>query len=274
MLETNQLTVKIGKKIILADITLEIKPGELLAVIGPNGAGKSTLLKSLCGEIKQTAGTVLMNGKKIESWSSLERAACCAVLPQRSNLSFPFSVLDVILMGRSPYYHSTNRQIDHQIVNQILALTGIAMLKQRIFTTLSGGERQRVQFARILAQIWQPVSAQSRYLLLDEPTSALDLSCQHDCLGIARQFAKEQGVGVLAILHDLNLAALYADRIAILQSGHLVAVDIPSKVLNEPLIKRVFNYAVAVQKHPLNLDYSLVIPMNRQMVDKIILPDE
>ncbi len=263
MLIADKLSVKFGKQSILTNISLQIKPGEVCAVIGPNGAGKSTLLKSLCGEIKQTSGTVQMNGKKLDEWSLSERASTCAVLPQISTLSFPFSVLDVVLMGRSPHYRARNRHLDYQVVNQVLALTGITELKERVFTTLSGGERQRVQFARILAQIWQPTSsAQTRYLLLDEPTSALDLACQHECLGLAHRFAKEQRIGVPAILHDLNLAALYADRIAVLQSGNLIVVDTPLNVLNKELIQQVFNYPVEISKHPQFQDRPLLIPMN------------
>lgn len=261
MLIAESLSVTIGKKHVLADISLQIKPGELLAIIGANGAGKSTLLKCLCGEISPTSGMVKMNRKILDHWTLSERAKTCAVLPQISSLSFPFSVLDVVLMGRSPHYQAGKDGADRRIAQHVLDLIGMSTFKERVYTTLSGGERQRVQYARILAQIWEPMTAQPRYLLLDEPTAALDLSCQHDCLRIARRFANEQGLGVLAILHDLNLASLYADRIAVLKSGHLIAVDVPTKVLNNDLIQRVFNYPVEVTNHPQYKNRPLVIPM-------------
>ncbi len=259
MLVAENLSVKLGAKKILSSVSLKINPGEVLAVIGPNGAGKSTLLKTLCGDLSPTNGKIMMNGLKLEAWSLPDRAVTCAVLPQNSSLSFPFSVLDVVLMGRSPHFHDRNADLDFTIACQALALTGILKLKDQIYTVLSGGERQRVQFARVIAQIWTHTNSKSRYLLLDEPTTALDIACQHDCLRIARRFAKEQSVGVLAILHDLNLAALYGDRVAVLQNGHLVAIDAPIKILNKNMIEDVFNYSVSVTHHPKNKNIPLVI---------------
>lgn len=261
MLTADKVTVQVGKKKLLENISLQVKPGELLAVVGPNGAGKSTLLKSFCGELNPASGAVRMNGKALHAWSLSERASLCAVLPQNSSLSFPFSVLDVVLMGRSPHYKAGKQEKDFAIVRQAMKLTGIDQMQERIYTTLSGGERQRVHFARILSQIWEPMASGTRYLMLDEPTSALDLSHQNECLGIALSFAKEQDVGVLTIIHDLNLAALYADRIAILQAGRLIAIDTPSKVLNQEMIQQIFNCPVAVSNHPQNRNCPLVISM-------------
>jgi iron complex transport system ATP-binding protein len=261
MLLTDKLTVKVGKKKLLDDISLRINPGELVAVIGPNGAGKSTLLKCLCGEMIPTSGVAKMNGKAISEWAISERAQLCAVLPQNSSLSFPFSVLDVVLMGRSPHAKTRNIANDYTIAQQAMELIGIDSLKERTYTTLSGGERQRVHFARILTQIWEPVISQTRYLMLDEPTSALDISCQHDCLKIASDFAKQQDAGVVVVLHDLNLAALYADRIIVLLSGKLFAFDQPNLVINEDLVQHVFDYSVRIYDHPQNSGCPLVIPM-------------
>jgi iron complex transport system ATP-binding protein len=260
MLLADKVTVKIAKKTLLDNVSLQIKPGELLAVIGPNGAGKSTLLKILCDEMQPTSGAVSMNGKIISDWVLSERAQLCAVLPQSSSLSFPFSVLDVVLMGRSPHSKTSNASNDLKITHQAIRLVGIDSLVERTYTTLSGGERQRVHFARALAQIWEPVTSQTRYLMLDEPTSALDIACQHDCLSIARDFATKQGVAVIAVLHDLNLAALYADRIAVLHAGRLIACDKPDVVINEDLIQHVFDYSVRVYAHPLNSKCPLVVP--------------
>lgn len=261
MLTVDKVTVKVGKKILLDNISLQVKAGEFLAVIGPNGAGKSTLLKSLCGEMQPTSGEIKINGRAMSNWVLSERAQLCAVLPQSSNLSFPFSVLDVVLMGRSPHANGSNVANDLKIAHQAIALIGIDSLIERTYTTLSGGERQRVHFARILTQIWEPINSQTRYLMLDEPTSALDIACQHDCLRIARNFAKQQKIAVIVVLHDLNLAALYADRIAVLHAGRLIACDKPELVINEDLIQHVFDYSVKVYPHPLNRGCPLVVPV-------------
>lgn len=266
MLLTKKVSVKIGHKTLLDNISLHISPGELVAIIGPNGAGKSTLLKCLSGEITPSSGVTKMNDKVLSEWAISERAQLCAVLPQSSSLSFPFSVFDVVLMGRSPHATNSNSKNDHTIVRDAMALIGIEKLAERTYTTLSGGEKQRVHFARILSQIWEPISAKTRYLMLDEPTSALDISYQHDCLKIAQDFAKQQHAGVIVVLHDLNLAALYADRIAVLESGKLFAIDTPKKVINKTLIKHVFEYSAQVYQHPEKDDCPLVISMDRHTV--------
>lgn len=262
MLSANKVTVKIAQKTLLDNISLAIKPGELLAIIGPNGAGKSTLLKSLSAEIKLSSGIVTLNDKKISDWSLSKRAQLCAILPQNSSLSFPFSVLDVVLMGRSPHAKSNSTIPDLNIAHQALSLIGIKQLTERIYTTLSGGEKQRVHFARVLTQIWHP-SSQPSYLMLDEPTSALDISCQHDCLKIAHDFAKQQNVGVLVVLHDLNLAALYADKIAVLHEGKLIEYGSPKAVINENLVQHIFDYSAKIYAHPENKDCPLIISKNQ-----------
>lgn len=261
MLEARNIDVKIRDKCLLNDVSLCVNPGEVLAVIGPNGAGKSTLLKTLCGDLKPQRGSVAMNGVVLDDWPLSERARVRGVLPQSSTLSFPFTVPEVVAMGRGPRWRE-NGSADHDraIVRQAMALTDTDAFRERIYTTLSGGERQRVQLARVLAQIWDPAGNQARYLLLDEPTSALDLAHQHSVLAVARQFADRQGAGVLAILHDLNLAALYADRIALLHRGRLMASDTPERVLNDALIRDIFGYPVTIAAHPLQPDRPLVIP--------------
>ncbi|OQW78665.1 MAG: heme ABC transporter ATP-binding protein [Proteobacteria bacterium ST_bin11] len=260
MLTATNISVRIGAKILLDDISIELHPGEVLAVIGPNGAGKSTLLRTLSSELSPQSGRLLMNGRPLVDWDALEAAKMRSVLPQASALAFRFCVLEVVMMGRSPQRQSRNHADNITIVWQALALTDTAHLAERIYTTLSGGERQRVQLARVLAQIWEPCDPLHRYLLLDEPTSALDLAHQHTVLAIARRFADANATGVLAILHDLNLAALYADRIAVLHQGRLVTVGTPGQVLNSELIRQIFNYPVTVGTHPLYPDRPLTIP--------------
>lgn len=267
MLTATNTWVRIGTKVLLDDVSLALHPGEVLAVIGPNGAGKSTLLRTLSGELSPQSGRLVMNGRPLADWDARQAAKMRGVLPQASALAFRFSVLEVVLMGRSPHRQSCGHSNNSAIVWQALALTDTAHLAERVYTTLSGGERQRVQLARVLAQIWEPCDPLHRYLLLDEPTSALDLAHQHAVLAIARRFADANAAGVLAILHDINLAALYADRIAVLHQGRLVAAGPPCQVLNRELIQEIFNYPVTISTHPLYPDRPLTIPHQMRAVD-------
>ncbi len=248
MIQSRNITVEINSKKLLDNISLEISCGEIHAILGPNGAGKSTLRKVLCGDLMPTKGSVSMDNKPLCDWSLTERAMVRAVLPQDSSLNFPFSVLEVVLMGRAPHIIGTESEKDFQIARSALESVDELKLSERIYSTLSGGEKQRVQLARVLAQIWEKTS-NSRYLLLDEPTSNLDLAHQHKTLMIARKFASE-GVGVLVIIHDLNLAAQYANRITLLKEGELIISDLPEKVFEADIIYDTFGVSVSVQKHP------------------------
>jgi len=255
-----RLHVAIGAKALLADVSLDVRGGEVVAVVGPNGAGKSTLRKVLCGDLTPSGGEVLMNERALTEWPLIERARSRAVLPQDSSLSFPFTVLEVVLMGRTPHVRGTEEPRDYEIARAALEAVEARHLEERLYPTLSGGERQRVQLARVLAQIWEANGTnEARYLLLDEPTSSLDLAHQHSTLSIARRFARE-GVGVLVILHDLNLAAQYADRIVMLRDGRMVASGPPAEVLTREAIQATFSMPVAVMKHPY-LDCPLVISL-------------
>ncbi len=237
---------------------MEMRGGEVLAVIGPNGAGKSTLRKVLCGDLTATSGEVLMNKKPLEDWTLTERAKARAVLPQDSSLNFPFSVLEVVLMGRAPHVNGAESENDYEIARAALKAVDELKLEERIYPTLSGGERQRVQLARVLAQIWEKTES-PRYLLLDEPTSNLDIAHQHGALKIARRFAKEN-VAVLVILHDLNLAAQYADKILLLKDGKASAFGQPREILTEKIIYEVFDLPVIIIEHPTS-NHPVIIPM-------------
>jgi iron complex transport system ATP-binding protein len=226
-------------------------------VVGPNGAGKSTLLKTFCGDLTPTLGTVRLEGKPLREWRALAQARKRAVLPQESSLNFPFTVQEVVLMGRSPHVRTTEQPLDYRIAREALGRVAMWPLAERDYATLSGGEKQRVQLARVLAQIWEVSETGQRYLLLDEPTNNLDLAHQHHTLAIAKAMSQE-GVGVLAILHDLNLAAQYADRIALLCRGSLAGVGQPHEVFTRERISEVFALPVLVTKHPC-LDCPLIV---------------
>ena len=245
MLCAHNLHILRGRKTVLAAIDLELKPGEVLGVLGPNGAGKSTLLAALCGELQPDQGQVLLEQRELAQWSGVQRAQRMAVLPQSSTLDFAFRVEEVVGMGRLPY--QSGRLRDDEIITQALQAADAIHLHDRSYLALSGGERQRVHLARVLAQLWPGQVGQT--LLLDEPTSALDPLHQHITLQAVRAVA-DRGVAVLVILHDLNLAARYCDRLLLLEGGRPHALDTPERVLRAEPLKAVFGLEVLVQQHP------------------------
>ncbi len=237
---------------LLSDISLELAGGQLLAVLGPNGAGKTTLLRLLASETEPSAGTIALNGRPLALFNDNERARRLAVLPQRTDVSFPYPVFDVAMFGRMPHYRTSNLRQDRRIVWECLERTESAHLAEQSFLTLSGGEKQRVQLARVFAQLEDGgEDLEGKVLLLDEPTSALDLAHQHQVLGLARETAR-RGAAVLAILHDLNLAAEYADELLVLHKGHPVAQGSPGEVFTPTLIEHVYRVRAKVHAHPIH----------------------
>ncbi len=258
------VSVRRGDRWVLRDVSMEIVPGAVVGVLGPNGAGKSTLLAALAGDLLPATGDVRLDGRPLRSWRPIELAKRRAVLLQDSFLNFPFAVIDVVLMGRTPHCGGVERPMDYEIAQRAMRMVEADHLADRIYTSLSGGERQRVQMARALAQVLgdagRPEDNVVRYLLLDEPVNSLDIAHQHIALAVARSLAR-QGMGVFTILHDLNLAAQYADYLVVLQRGEIVASGPPSAVLNESLLQRVFNMRVQVLPHP-TFDCPLVAPVS------------
>ncbi|RLU01060.1 MAG: heme ABC transporter ATP-binding protein [Ketobacter sp.] len=248
VLQMTGLSFRAAGRTLLQPTDLHVLEGECMAVVGPNGAGKSTLFRLLSGEWAPSAGQVMFDGTPLAKWSLAQLAQVRAVMPQSSSLSFPFAARDVILMGRMP--HATGREVDAAIVEEVMTVCDVQHLAQRHYTALSGGERQRVQLARVLTQIWQPVALGRRLLLLDEPTSALDLAHQLDLMRLIRDVCGK-AVTVLVIVHDLNLAARFADRIMMLHNGQPVAVGSPDEVMRPDLIECVFNVKAQVIEHPL-----------------------
>ncbi|HJN49927.1 MAG: heme ABC transporter ATP-binding protein [Pseudomonadales bacterium] len=235
----------IGAAELLHGISLDINPGELIIAVGPNGAGKSTMMKLLSGEIFPSLGQVAIDGIDLKQWQLRKLARIMAVLPQQSELNFPFRVHEVVSLGRIP--HATGRHRDLEIVEELLVKLDINHLAQRDFTTLSGGEKQRTQIARILAQIWD--HQQGTFILLDEPTSSLDLAHQQATLKMIKELTAA-GAGVFVILHDMNLAAQFADRLVLLHRGGIVSDGDPWSVLSQENIKRVFDLDVSIISHP------------------------
>lgn len=240
---------------LLQDVSLELEAGQVLAVLGPNGAGKTTLINLLCGAVTPTRGNHLFGGQPMADWPINLRARAQAVLPQQSTLNFPYTVEEVILLGRTP--HASGADSDRDILEAVLRATDTLPLRHRLYTRLSGGEKQRVQLGRVLAQVWREQDSDLRLLLLDEPTSALDLSHQALILGELKSMAR-RGCAVVMIVHDFNLAARYADLCLVLQDGKQRAFGAPAEVFTPALFQEVFSVPVTISRHP-TIDIPLVI---------------
>lgn len=225
----------------LAGVSVHVAPGEVVAVIGPNGSGKSTLLQVLCGEIASDSGEVRMEGILVPSWTPRRAAQRRAGLMQDIPSEIPLTTRAVVGLGRVPFEPSSR---DTTIVADALAAAGVSHLAERAYSTLSGGERQRTQWARVLAQIWDPPSIGARYLLLDEPTANLDVSHQHILLSLARSWTRT-GVGVFVVLHDMHLCGRYADRVIVLRKGQIVGEGVPTSVLCPNVIEPAFGVRTA-----------------------------
>jgi iron complex transport system ATP-binding protein len=249
MIRLHDVAVRMGDATLVRDASAAVRPGQLTAVVGPNGAGKTTLLRVACGELTPSEGTVQMDDRPLDAFSKREQARRRAVLPQQSQLHFAFTVLEVVLMGRTPHLDGAETARDWAIAEAALDAVGMAAFAERAFPTLSGGEAQRVHLARALAQIWDAPATGARYLLLDEPTASLDLAYQHSVLQTARALA-DTGAGVLAVLHDLNLAAQYADHVVVMDEAAIRAQGAPGAVLTADCIEAVFGLPVRVLQHP------------------------
>jgi iron complex transport system ATP-binding protein len=238
LLQAEAIEVRAGDKSLIRDISLILAPGEFLAVIGPNGAGKSTLLGALSGDRALARGRVLLDDHPIDKWRKRALAHRRAVLPQHSAVAFDFTGRQIARLGLLAHRGWLSESRKQAIVEQALAETEALGFADRPYTVLSGGERQRVQLARVLAQCDADPSAKP-FLLLDEPIAGLDLAHQHVALASARRRAR-RGAGVLAVLHDLTMAAQYADRVAILDNGELAAVGPVTSVLEPAILSRIF----------------------------------
>lgn len=243
VLNATDLTVRRGDRALLDRVSLALAPGRVTALVGPNGAGKSTLLRILSGELAPDSGRVAFLDRQLSAWPVAALARHRAVLPQESDLAFPFRVEEVVRLGRIPHPGGGDSATDHALARAALAQVDLESFADRLYPTLSGGEKQRVHLARALAQL-QPDPASSppvaRALFLDEPTASLDLAHQHSVLALARALARRENVAVFSVLHDLNLALAYADDLLALVSGRIVAAGPVSTTLTPKLVREVF----------------------------------
>jgi iron complex transport system ATP-binding protein len=236
MLALSGVAARVSGRLIVSGVSFDVQAGQVLGIVGPNGAGKTTLLRVLNGELAASQGEVLLRGRPLSDYSDRELAHRRGYLAQRSGLEFAFSVVEVVLLGRTPHLGRTSGARNLEIAERAMDLTGVSHLADRWYTELSGGERQRVQLARVLAQI---LDADEPLLILDEPTASLDLHHQHLTLRCVREVAA-RGAAVIVVLHDLALAGQYTDRVLVLESGRVLARGAPGTVLDPETVRRAF----------------------------------
>ncbi len=249
MLRTENISFNIGKKQILKNVSASFLPGEFNMILGPNGSGKSSFLKIFSGEINKFHGTVLYDDKKIKELRKEELAKKRAVMSQQADLGFPLLVEEVVMMGRYPHFTFNPNKKDITICNEVIERMNLVEFIKRNYLTLSGGEKQRVQYARVLAQVWEKPIDGYRYLFLDEPLNSLDISYQHEFLQSAVELMKDNTV-LIAVMHDINLAAHYADNLFFFKEGELVVHGKPKDILTENIIEKVFNVKTKVIENP------------------------
>ena len=249
MLTVNNITYQIGKAQLLKDISFSIKPGEMVAILGANGAGKSTLLKILSGTNQPENGSVSLHGKALNSYTTAELAHQRTVLTQQNVVSLPFLVKEIVMMGRYPHFQHSPTAKDFHIAQTAMEATGVQTFADRQYPTLSGGEQQRVQLARALAQVWEQPNAM---LLMDEPVAGMDILYQQQTLAILRSMAQKKFI-VISVLHDMNLAAQYADRIIMMKRGRKWYDGTPAEVLNPKSVYEIFEIKADVFTNPSTL---------------------
>lgn len=260
MIEARDVTIAIGGARIVTGTTFSADPGKVTVIAGPNGSGKTTLLRAVSGDLAY-AGQITLNGRELRTLHSAEAAAMRAVLPQSTALSFPFTVREIVRMGLVGGFSGATPAEERRLPDRALERVDLAGFEGRLYQHLSGGEQQRVQLARILCQVWAPMlNGRPRWLLLDEPISSLDIRHQIVIMNIAREFAAGGG-GVVAILHDLNLAAMYADAVLLMRRGEILAAGPPRKVIRDDLIEAVFECRLRVNKIPQG-DAPFVLPQS------------
>ena len=249
ILRVERAGIQASSRWLVRDVSFTLERGEVLAILGPNGAGKSTLLAGLSGDVSLAEGVILLDERPLARIKPVELARRRAVLPQQTFVQFAFTAREIVEMGRSAIDPD---RIDQAVVDRVLRDTEAYELQHRLFPTLSVGEQTRVTFSRVLAQ-------ETPLLLLDEPTAALDLRHQQLVMELARDLAA-RGAALVVVMHDLNLASAYADRILMLRNGRPAALGTPRETLTEPLLSDIFGCRVGVMPHP-ETGLPLVLPI-------------
>jgi len=240
MLTAENITYKIGNNVLVNNVSVTYKPGVLNLILGPNGAGKSTLIKLLCNLLQPTSGKVMYNNVVLSGISIKEQAQIRSVLSQSTDIAFPLTAFEVVMMGRYPHYDVTAAQKDIEACTKAMQLFDVEELADRNYLSLSGGEKQRVHFARVIAQIWYAQKNKYRYLFLDEPLTFLDVYYQYHFMSKVIQLLKQKDLIVVGVVHDLNLAAKYGGYITLINHGNIIAAGTPKEVFTNENIKNVY----------------------------------
>jgi len=251
MIHVQNISVKRGHTPIIRDVSFDIHPGKVSVVIGKNGAGKSTLLETLSGQLVPHSGCIVWEGRSMSSISAAELSRRRAVLSQQVQIAFPLKVYDLVEMGCYVSPGSMCCVSKSGLIQHALEEVGMQDFVNRDFTTLSGGEQKRVMLAKCLVQLHCCQSpATPKYLLLDEPAASLDLQQQYRLIQLIQNLVQRYQIGVWAIFHDINLAALFADEILMLKAGHIVRAGSPQRVLNEDTIHETLGIKSIIHSHP------------------------
>jgi len=258
MIQAENIAYSISGKRILQPSSFEVEKGEITVLLGPNGAGKSTLLRILAGELYPDHGSILINQVALEKLNPEVLATKRAVLTQHYAVPLPFSCEEIVMMGRYPHYKQSTEVQNKRIIDQCMEEMEVLPFARRMFNTLSGGEQQRVQMARVLAQLADANGREERILLLDEPTSSLDYLQQQLILSKIRSLAKK-GYTIILVLHDLNLAAQYADKILLLKEGYMLADGSSNEVLQSSLLSMAYELDIEIISDE-NYSFPILIP--------------
>lgn len=256
MLTVSRVTYKIGDKKLVDNVSFTLLPGKINLVLGANGAGKSTLLKIISRQIQPDEGDVYFADKDIRSYSDIALAQIRSVLAQHTDLAFPMTVEEVVMMGRYPHFGNTPSARDIEACRDAISLFDLDNFFKRPYMALSGGEQQRVQFARVMAQIWYPVAGKYRYLILDEPLTFLDIYYQVRFMDQLQALCAQEDLIIVGVVHDLNLAAKYADHLILMQQGKILCAGDKEAVLTPRYIKTAYHLDVDI-RHESNRTYLL-----------------
>lgn len=262
MIKIIDISFQVGMQKILHPMSFEVEAGEITILLGANGAGKSTLMKILAGEQAPHSGQIFLDNQLLSKYTAQKLAQKRAVLTQHYSVPLPFCCEEIVMMGRYPYEGKTTHKENKQIVEDCMKEMAIDHFSKRMFSSLSGGEQQRVQMARVLAQLAANDNQQNKILMLDEPTSSLDYLQQQLLLSKVKKLAK-RGYAVIVVLHDLNLAAQYGDKILLLKKGHLLADGSSGEVLKAPMISMAYGLTVDIIQHD-DYPFPIIMPSSHQ----------
>ena len=253
--DIKNLSWEVDSKKILDDISLSISSGEIITILGPNGAGKSSFLKIISGDLKCTEGQIYFDQSNLNDISIQDRSFIRSVMSQSQDVVYDFSTREIIEMGWLDRGISNYSEDFKKAIDQISEECSVKNLLEQSFNTLSGGEKRRVHFARTLIQLWRPSGSDDpRYMFLDEPTANLDILHEQKMMKLIQK-KRDEGLGILLILHDLNLAAKYSDQIALFDNGKLIDKGLPKTVLTEDTLSAVYGLKMNVEKNPFRINY-------------------